>query len=294
MTAQQIALSLVLALLVFSIALDLRIEDFRRVARAPRAVACGLLPQFVLLPVCTWAATLVLDLPAQVEVAMILVAVCPGGSTSSFITHLGGGNAALSVSISAAGALAALVMTPLNFSWMVASNPATASWLRTLALDPSAIGFTVVFLLALPLALGLAFASRWPVLTGRVRKPLGRVAIGALITFVAAGLVMQRHLLTPAVLPALLLVVLQNGAGLLLGHITARLGRLEERDRRAVVIEGGMQNAGLALGIVALQFNSDLQMVIFTSLWGVWHSVTGLGLAFWWRRGPQPAMPHPA
>jgi bile acid:Na+ symporter, BASS family len=289
-TTQQIVLSLVLALLVFSVALDLRIEDFRRVAQTPRAVVCGLLPQFILFPGATWLATLALDLPPQVEVAMILVAVCPGGTTSSVITHLGGGNAALSVTISAFTALASLVLTPLNFSWMVATNPVTSSWLRSLSIDASAIWFTLMVLLALPLALGLAVAWRWPAFTARARKPLARIAILALVGFVVAGLVMQRHLLTASVLPIFLVVVLHNAAGLLMGHLSAVAMQVDAGDRRAVIIEGGMQNAGLALGIIAVQFNSDLQMVILTSLWGVWHSVSGLSLAFWWRykdsRGP--------
>lgn len=272
-----------LALLVFSIALDLKIADFRRVAQAPRAVLGGLLPQFVLFPLATWLATLALDLPPQVEAAMILVAVCPGGTTSSVITHLGGGNAALSVSISAVTSLASLVLTPLNFSWMVAANPATASWLRTLSIDASAIWFTLMVLLALPLALGLAVARRWPAFTARARKPLARLAILSLVGFVLAGLYVQRELLTPGILPILVVVVLHNATGLLLGHLAAVLMRVGERDRRAIVIEGGMQNAGLALGIIAVQFNSDLQMVILTSLWGIWHSVSGLSLAFWWR-----------
>ena len=283
-----------LALLVFSIALDLKIADFRRVAQTPRAVVCGLLPQFILFPFATWLATLALDLPAQVEAAMILVAVCPGGTTSSFITHLGGGNAALSVTISAFTSVASLVLTPLNFSWMVATNPATSSWLRSLAIDVSAIWFTLMVLLALPLAIGLAVAWRWPAFTARVRKPIARVAIVALISFVLAGLVMQRHLLTASILPILLVVVLHNATGLLMGHLAATALRVDERDRRAVIIEGGMQNAGLALGIIAVQFGSDLQMVILTSLWGVWHSVSGLSLAFWWRRKDARAASLPA
>lgn len=283
-----------LALLVFSIALDLKLADFRRIAQTPRAVVCGLLPQFVLFPGATWLVTLVLDLPPQVEAAMILVSVCPGGTTSSVITHLGGGNAALSVTISAFTALASLVLTPLNFSWMVASNPATASWLRSLSIDVSAIWFTLMVLLALPLALGLAVACRWPAFTARARKPLARLAILALIAFVLAGLVMQRQLLTASVLPVVLVVVLHNITGLLTGQLAATLMRVDERDRRAVVIESGMQNAGLALGIIAVQFNSDLQMVILTSLWGVWHSVSGLGLAFWWRRKDARAQLLPA
>ena len=111
-----------------------------------------------------------------------------------------------------------------------------------------------------------------------------KVAVFALLAFVVANVFVQRHLLTMDVLPLLLLVIAQNGAGLLLGFGTAVLLRLDVPDRRAVVIEGGMQNVGFALGIVAVQFNSDLQMVIFTSLWGVWHSISGLGLALIWRR----------
>lgn len=284
MTVQQTLLSPVLMLLVFSIALDLKIEDFKRVGRVPRGVVCGLLPQFVLLPLGTWTATLLLDLPPQIEVAMILVAACPGGTTSSVITHLGGGNVALSMSISAVGALVALLLTPLNFAWMVNANPDTATWIRMLEIDASTIWVTLMLLLAAPLVAGLAFSYQFPVLTARIRKPLSRLAIFALVAFVLGGLIVQRRLLTLDVLPILLIVVLQNGAGLLLGEFTGKLFRLNRSDRRAVIIEGGMQNAGFALGIVATQFSSEIQMVIFTSLWGVWHSVSGLGLAFLWRR----------
>ena len=284
MNVQTIALSAVIALLVFSISLDLRLADFQRVARAPRAVVGGLIPQFVLLPVGTWLATLALDLPAPIEVAMLLVAASPGGSTSSFITHFGRGNAALSLSISAVAALLAPVLTPLNFSWMVTANPATAQWVQTLAIDSAVIWRSFGLLLALPLLAGLA-CSRWlPNWSGKARQPLSRVALFALVAFIVANLIAQRHLLTLAVLPILGLVVLHNGAGLLLGYATAQLLSLHPSDRRAVVIEGGMQNVGFALGIVGVQFGGDLQMVIFTSLWGVWHSVSALGLALIWRR----------
>ena len=92
---------------------------------APRAVVCGLVPQFLLLPSATWLATLLLDLPPSTEAAMILVAACPGGSLSNVVTHFGRGNTALSVSISAVASVMALFLTPLNFTWMVSTNPAT-------------------------------------------------------------------------------------------------------------------------------------------------------------------------
>ncbi len=284
MTTQQLILSLVLATMVFSVALELKVADFTRVAQTPRAVLCGLVPQFVLLPGATWLATLALDLPANTEAAMILVAACPGGSLSNVITHLGRGNTALSVSISAVASLLALVLTPFNFTWMVASNPATAGWLRELAIDPAGIWWSLLALLALPMSLGLVVAHRAPRLTQRIRKPLGNFSLLALLAFIVAGLVRERHLLGAQIAPQFIVVVLHNAAGLLLGWLCALAFRVSVRDRRAVMIEGGMQNSGLALGIIAVQFNADLGMVIVASLWGIWHIVSGLALAFFWRR----------
>ena len=284
MTTQQLILSLVLATMVFSVALELNVADFARVAQTPRAVICGLIPQFVLLPGATWLATLALELPANTEAAMILVAACPGGSLSNVITHLGRGNTALSVSVSAVASLLALVLTPFNFTWMVSTNPATAGWLRELAIDPSGIWWSLLALLALPMTLGLVVGHRLPALTERIRKPLGSFSLVALLAFIAVGLVRERHLLGAQIAPQFVVVVLHNAAGLLLGYLCALAFRVSVRDRRAIMIEGGMQNSGLALGIIAVQFNADLGMVIVASLWGIWHIVSGLGLAFFWRR----------
>ena len=284
MSTQQIVLSLVLATMVFSVALELQLDDFLRVARSPKAVVVGLVPQFILLPVGTWAATLVLDLPPNVEAAMILVAACPGGSLSNVVTHFGRGNTALSVSISAVASLIALFATPFNFSWMVATNPATAGWLQTLNIDPSDIWISLFALLALPLALGLTLTRRLPDFSARIRKPLGNFSLIALLAFIVLGLIKERQLLTLGLLPTLGLVVVHNASGLLMGWITSGVMGLSTADRRAVTIEGGMQNAGLALGIIAVQFNADLGMVIIASLWGIWHIVSGMSLALLWRR----------
>ena len=284
MTTQQLILSMVLATMVFSVALELRLLDFRRVAQTPRAVLCGLVPQFLLLPVGTWLATLALDLPPSIEAAMILVACCPGGSLSNVVTHLGRGNTALSVSISALASVMALVLTPFNFTWMVASNPVTAGWLRELAIDPSGIWWSLLALLAVPMALGLLCSHLFPALTERIRRPLGRFSLLALLAFIALGLVRERALLNAQILLPLLIVVLHNAAGLGLGWFSAMAFGVAERDRRAIMIEGGMQNSGLALGIIAVQFNADVGMVIIASLWGIWHIVSGLSLAWLWRR----------
>jgi BASS family bile acid:Na+ symporter len=167
---------------------------------------------------------------------------------------------------------------------MIAANPETASWLRELSIDPSGIWLSLLVVLGIPLALGLLFSHQLPTLTQRIRKPLGNFAVGALILFIVAGLIKERQLLTLGLLPTFLIVVLHNASGLFLGWATAKSMGMTERDRRAIMIEGGMQNSGLALGIIALQFGSDLGMVTLASLWGIWHIVSGLGLAFYWKR----------
>ncbi len=283
MNAQQIALSLVLATMVFSIALELKLEDFKRVAQTPKAVIAGLIPQFILLPVFTWLATLALDLPPNVEAAMMLVAACPGGSLSNVITHFGRGNTALSVSVSAVAALIALVATPFNFAWMVASNPVTASWMRSLSIDPSGIWLSLLMILAIPMLLGMLLAYLKPLIAAKLTKPLANFSLIALFAFIVLGLLKERSNLTLALLPTLALVIAHNASGLFLGWITSKAFGVSVRDRRAIMIEGGMQNSGLALGIIALQFGNDFGMVTVAGLWGIWHIVSGLACAYVWR-----------
>lgn len=284
MNTQQIALSLVLATMVFSIALELKLADFRRVARAPWPVVAGLIPQFILLPVGTWLATLLLNLPPNVEAAMILVAACPGGSLSNVITHVGRGNTALSISISAVAAVIALLVTPFNFAWMVSSNPATATWMRSLEIDPSGIWVSLLMMLAIPMSIGMVVAYRVPKLAQALTKPLANFSLFALFAFIVLGLLKERSNLTLALLPTLALVIAHNASGLLLGWITSKVFGVSTPDRRAIMIEGGMQNSGLALGIIALQFDNDFGMVTVAGLWGIWHIVSGLACAFTWRR----------
>lgn len=290
MTPFQLILALVLALMMFAVALHLRVADFALVARMPRAVAAGLIPQFVLLPVATWALTMVLNLPANIELAMLLVAACPGGNVSNVVTHFARGNAALSVTLTAVASAAAVVMLPLNFAWMAAANPETAQLLVALAVDQKLLWLNLMAMLGLPMVLGLWLGARQPRVAERLRKPLGRMALAMLFVFIIAGLVGQRQLLTLALLPTFALVVLHNLLGLSVGWLSAWAFRVGWAERRTITIEVGMQNSALALAVIASQFQNDLGMVIIASLWGIWHIVSGLLLAGVWRR-QFPAIP---
>jgi BASS family bile acid:Na+ symporter len=281
---QQVILMAVLMAMVYTVSLDLQPADFRYVARHPLAVGIGLLAQFVLLPGATLLLTLLLDLPPATEAAMMLVAACPGGALSNVVTAFGRGNLALSLSISAVSSVLALVLTPLNFALMIAANPETAAWARSIAVDPMDLVLSLVLLLAVPMGAAMLTSRRAPGVAARIRKPLARFAGAALGVFIVVAIAAQWKLFVVELGRTLPIVILHNGAGLALGWIAARLANLAVTDRRAVVVEGGMQNSGLALGIIAAQFGSDLAMVAVAGLWGVWHIISGGALALAWRR----------
>ena len=281
---QQIILMTVLAIMVYAVSLELRADDFRYVARHPLAVGAGLVAQFLLLPAATLVVTLLLDLPAATMAAMMLVAACPGGALSNVVTYFGRGNLALSLSISAVSNVLALVFTPLNFSLMIAANPRTAAWARAIAVDPRELVVSLVLLLALPMSAALITTHRAPQLAVRLRLPLGRFAVAALLLFIVGAVAAQWKLFLVEISRTLPIVIGHNALGLALGYGASVLARLKVADRRAVIIEGGMQNSGLALGIIAAQFNSDLAMVAVAGLWGIWHIVSGASLALLWRR----------
>jgi BASS family bile acid:Na+ symporter len=280
---QQVILMAVLATMVYAVSLDLRVDDFRYVARHPLAVGAGLVAQFALLPAATLGVTLLLDLPPATMAAMMLVAACPGGALSNVVTYFGRGNLALSLSISAVSNVLALVFTPLNFSLMIAANPRTAAWARAIDVDPRELIISLVLLLALPMSAALLTSRFAPQLAVRLRKPLGRFAVAALLLFIVGAVAAQWKLFLIEITRTLPVVIGHNALGLGLGYGASVLARLRVADRRAVVIEGGMQNSGLALGIIAVQFNGDLAMVAVAGLWGIWHIVSGGALALLWR-----------
>ncbi len=281
---QQAILVAVLATMVYTVSLELRIEDFRYVARHPLAVGIGLIAQFVLLPAATLLLTLVLDLPAPTEAAMMLVAACPGGALSNVITAFARGNLALSLSISAVSSVLALVMTPLNFTLMISANPETAAWARAISVSPAELVLSLVLILAIPMSAAMLTTRKAPAFADRIRKPLARLSAVALGAFIVLAAVAQWGVFTAELGRTLPLVMLHNGLGLLLGWCAARIAGLAAADLRAVVIEGGMQNSGLALGIIAAQFGSSLPMIAVAGLWGFWHIVSGGTLALMWRR----------
>lgn len=274
-----VALNVVLALVMVGVALDLRPADFAALARAPRAALVGLFGQVVALPALTFALVVLLRPPPSVALGMMLVAACPGGNMSNFITHLARGNTELSVTMTAIGTALAVVTTPLNLTFWSGMHADTAALVRAVALDPGELFATVLGVLGLPLALGMTIAARWPGAAARLRGPFRVFSVACLALFIVlalrrnSGVFGEHWQLLGGV------VALHNGLALLTGWAVARAAGLPGRDRRALAIEVGIQNAGLAL-VLAFGFFPGLGgAAMIAAWWGVWHLVAGLALA---------------
>lgn len=285
-------LNVILGLVMFGVALDLKLSDFRGVLALPRATLIGMLGQFVLLPAFTFLLVLAIQPAPSIALGMILVAACPGGNVSNFLTHYARGNTPLSVTMTALSTLAAIVMTPFNLSFWGGLHPAASKILRDVSLNPFEMVVAVLLLLGVPMALGLLVSHRLPQLAERVRKPMRWFSLGVFGLFVIGALAANWRYFLDYVGFVVFAVFLHNALALLTGYWAARFAGLPERDRRAVSIEVGIQNSGLGLILIFNFFDGLGGMAIVTAWWGVWHLISGLAVGtFWSRRAPvlQPA-----
>ena len=277
-------LNIVLGLIMFGVALDLRIGDFVRVFRSPKAPVLGLLCQFLLLPALTFLLVIWIQPAPSLALGMMLVAACPGGNISNFMTHLARGNTAVSVSMSAGSTAAAIFFTPANVAFWGSRYEPTAAILRQVALDPLDMLFLVFVLLGVPLVLGLLISHRFPGLADRLRRPFkfGSIAVFLLIVVLAFAGNWQNFL--DYIHLVVLIVLLHNATALALGYLSSRALRLPEEDARAVAIEVGIQNSGLGLLLIFGFFQGLGGMALVAAWWGIWHIIAGLSVATFWSR----------
>ena len=288
----QLGLNLVLALVMFGIALDLKLADFKAALRTPRALAIGLVSHHLLFPAFTFGLIQLLRPTPSIALGMLLVSSCPAGHISNFFTHRARGNAALSVSISTLSTLGAIVATPLNVAFWAAQDEPMRALLRSFSLDPLHMLGDVAMLLGVPLAAGLAISQRWPALAKRVHAPMRAISLGVFVAFIVGALALNWGIFLQWGRYVVALVLLHNALALAGGYGVARAAGLPERDRRAVAFETGIQNSGLGLVLVFNFFGGLGGMAIVTAWWGIWHIVAGLTLAtFWKNRPPLPLAP---
>jgi len=285
----QLGLSLVLALVMFGIALDLRMSDFRAALRTPRALAIGLVSHHLLFPAFTFLLIQLVKPMPSIGLGMLLVSSCPAGHISNFFTHRARGNAALSVSISTLSTLGAMFMTPLNVTFWGSLDPGMSALLHSFSLDPLHMLFEVTLLLGVPLAAGMFISHRYPTLARRVHNPMRNFSLVVLIGFVLGALGSNWAFFRQYGRFVIVVVLVHNALALAGGYGLARAAGLPERDRRAVAFETGIQNSGLGLVLVFNFFGGLGGMAIVTAWWGIWHIVAGMTLSTLWMKRPPVA-----
>jgi len=277
-----VLLNLGIGLVMFGVAIDLRVADFQAVARKPKGVLVGLVAQFLVLPAATYALTRIIDPMPSIALGMILVAACPGGNISNIITHLAGGNTALSIGMTAVSTAAAVVMTPLNITFWGSLNPDTAAILKQVSLDPVQLFLTVVTILGVPLVVGMTLAARRPEFAALIRRPMKAVSLVFFAAIVALALAKNWGHFLSYVGVVMGVVALHNAVALGLGYGAGRALGLASRDARAISIEVGIQNSALGLTLIFTFFAGLGGMALVAAWWGIWHIVAGLTVAAGW------------
>ncbi|MCY1721467.1 bile acid:sodium symporter family protein [Prolixibacteraceae bacterium Z1-6] len=285
-----LALNITIAFIMFGVALDIKLQHFKELVMRPKSVIIGVISQFVLLPAVTFLFIIVLNPTPTVALGMILIASCPGGNISNFMSAMAKGNLALSVSLTAIATLAATFMTPINFAlWgdlfiRFYNNAGAGDYLVPIKIDFLQMVQTVVILLGIPVVAGLMFAQYLPRITFRIKKPIRQLSIVIFIGFVVALLSANFDNFKRFIHLVFIIVLIHNALALLTGFSISSLFRLPRIDKRTITIETGIQNSGLAL---VLMFNPKIfppelelgGMTIIAAWWGVWHILSGLGIS---------------
>ena len=290
-------LNIALSFIMFGVALNIKVENFEAILRKPKAAIIGYISQTFLLPAITFLLVILLNPTPTIALGMILVAACPGGNISNFISSMAKGNVALAVSLTAISTSGAIFFTPFNFAlwgnlYIHFYNAHSAAGLvRPLEIDKFQMFQTVFILLGIPVIIGLLVSKKFPKLTEKIKKPINR---GSLLFFLLMVIVMLSanfKQFTSYVHLVFIFVFLQNGLAMATGYFFGKINHLSTTDQRTLAIETGIHNSGLALALI---FNPKIfppemelgGMAVIAAWWGIWHIISGLTLAFFWSKKP--------
>lgn len=273
-----------LAFIMFGVALGLTPKHFIDTIRTPKKLVAGLLSQLVLLPLLTLALVHLIQPAPSIALGMILVSVCPGGNISNFICSLAKGNVALSVSLTAITSISAILWTPFGLSFWSSLYEPSAQIMREIKIDYAQVFVTILSVIAIPLFIGMQVKKHFPGFTKRIMLTMRVLSIAIFFIIVAIALFSNLDIFFNYLPIVFLLVLIHNAVALSTGYSVAVLFGLPKADRRSLAIETGIQNSGLGLLLIFTFFNGLGGMALVTAWWGIWHFVSGLGIAFWWAR----------
>ena len=291
-------INIVLGFIMFGVALGIKTSHFTDLIKAPKSAIVGLFSQVIALPMMTFFLVIAISsfITPTVAMGMILVAACPGGNISNFMTSYSKGNTELSIGLTASTTMLATVSTPFNFAfwgslYMQFISTKAGQYLKPLEIDNGQMFETVFILLGIPLILGIFFAKYFPVITEKLKKPIQFLSIIFFIVMVVLAFANNLHLFLKYIYYIFFIVLIHNFLAFMTGYSLGSIFKVPKRDRRTITIETGIQNSGLGL---VLLFNTKIfpndmalgGMLFITAWWGIWHIISGLTIATYWTKRP--------
>ncbi|MEK5754563.1 bile acid:sodium symporter family protein [Acinetobacter variabilis] len=262
-----------LGLIMFGMGMTMTPGDFKSILQSPKAVAIGVVAQFMVMPGLAFLLCQLFQLPAEIAIGVILVGCCPGGTASNVITYMAKGNTALSVACTSVSTLLAPLLTPAIF-YLLASQ-----WIEINALS---MLISILQVVLFPIILGLIVRALLKTKVEGYIQVMPVISVIAIVAIVAAIIAGSKTQILESGLMILGLVALHNGMGYLLGYWASRILKLAEIDCRAVSIEVGMQNSGLGVALAATHFAASPITAVPSAIFSLWHNISGPALATYW------------
>ena len=279
---QLLLLNICLGFLMFGIALDLSLKDFKKVLQEPKGIMVGLTSQLILLPLFTLLLIYIMQPSFSIQLGMLLVASCPGGNVSNYMVHRAAGNTALSITMTSIVTLAAVVITPLSFwAWTNILNT-PPDFATDISVNFLKMVKIIIQIIVIPLAIGMLISHRLPRIKDIIIKPIKIFSLLLLIGIIIFALIGNTNIIKSHLGSVFFLVLIHNGLAYVLGYQFARSFKLDIRDRRAISIETGIQNSGLGLILIFNYFAGLGGMALVAAWWGVWDIISGFLLANYW------------
>ncbi len=277
-------INITLAIIMFGVALSITTEDFKRLIKKPKILLTGIISQFILLPLVTFIFIKLVNPMPSIALGMIMVAACPGGNISNFMTQMAKGNAALSVSLTAFATIISLVMTPFNLQFWGNLYAPTAEILQRVELNAWTLVKLVTLILGVPLIIGMWVRNRKPNLAIKLSKTLKPVSLIIFMLFIIIAFYENFDIFINYVHYVFILVIAHNLLALATGFYFAKIMHLSYRNQKTLSRETVIQNAGLGLLLVFSFFNGIGGMALLVAFWAIWDIFSGLAIATYWSK----------
>ena len=259
-----------LMIIMFGMGLTLKFEDFKLVFVRPKDIITGCVAQFTIMPLLAFMLCKLFNLDAALMTGVILVGACPGGTSSNVITYLSKGDVALSVSMTSINTILAPVLTPL-ITYLLLST--------TVNVDTYSMFISIINVVIIPIVLGFIINKFFGTFTQKAIKVLPMVSVTGICMIVASVVSHNASKILSTGLIVFTVVILHNVLGYACGFGLGKILKFNVAKTKAVSIEIGMQNSGLATSLASTSFASLAMATVPGAIFSVWHNISGAILA---------------